>query len=351
MASLMQAIRLARRRRARARRATALRLRGAAPRPAPGAPPPRVYCILQYTTTPARALACSLAYWIAVAGILAATVREAPAPAIVRADFGVSAAILVISFLGNLFGLFGGGVNRATKRALEGMRDVITNIGREIANFARDTAAVFATVWGILRKFWARVLLPLILRLDRYIDRIFKWLRDTFGPVIEALLWIRRKIMEFYDKWLAPIFDTIDVLRRILGIFSLFGLEWSRKLDAALAELQERLTLAIARVLGRLNEVIDVIDTITTRDRLFQRIAFLGTLERDLLYIWRAFNNGQSKPLTDEERRAAAAAGVYRSGEQVIEESRLYLRTGDGPNASSIAEWVRELDLRLSRVP
>ena len=120
---------------------------------------------------------------------------------------------------------------------------------------------------------------------------------------------------------------------------------------AALGKNRVPRPLAIERVLGRLNQAIDVLDSVTTRDRLFQRIAFLGTLERDLAYIWRAWNNGQSKPLTDEERRAAAAAGVYKSGDQVIAESALYLRTGDGPNAASIAEWLRELDLRLSRAP
>jgi hypothetical protein len=193
------------------------------------------------------------------------------------------------------------------------------------------------------------VLLPLLRRLDDVLSRVFTWLRDTFGPVIEFLRKVRLRILEFYDKWFKPILDTIDVLRRILGIFSLFGLEWSRKLDRALAEIQDGIALAFERVLGEINRIMATVDRIVTLDGLLQRLTLLRSIERDIAYIWRAHSNSQSKPLTDPERAAARAAGNWPSGEEWHRDSVSYLRGGPSVHDASIREWAAELDLQLRR--
>ena len=270
-----------------------------------------------------------------------------PAPAgILRADFGITTGVIVVTALANLFRLFGGKIDKNVKRALEGMRDIITNVGRTLAEFARDTAGVFATVFGFLRKFWDRVLLPMLRRLDGAITRIFKWLRDTFGPIIEALIWIRRKILEFYDKWFRPIFDTIDAIRRILGIFSLFGLEWSRKLDAKLAELEDALMRPIRTVLTTLNEVIGWVDRIITLDGFLQRVTLLRSLlryERDMWKVW-----------WESIRQREAEKGPIRPGAIATREPRAsarevatYARAGEDPDRARIRESVLDVQLAL----
>ena len=289
--------------------------------------------------------------WLALAlALLVWLDSQLPTPAgVLRADFGVGAAVAVISLLGNLFGLFRGKVDSSVKRGLEGLRGVIVTIGQTLAEFARDTASVFGSVWGFIRKFWDRVLFPLIQRLDRYIVRLFKWLKDTFGPVIEALIWLRAKILAFYAKWLGPIFDTIDVLRRILGIFSLFGLDWSRKLDQKLAELQDALMRPIRLVVEKINQVIDVVDRIVTLDGLLQRITLLRSYARDIRYVWNAWNNSQSKPLTEAERAAAAAAGGHKSTQLIERDFDTYVATGEGPYAALNDELWATIELRLRR--
>lgn len=287
--------------------------------------------------------------------VIALALLLTPAEAYAQSGGGVdgrgwiSIAISVGTFIGRLFGLGSGGVSRDVKRALDGISGVIVDIGRALREFLRDTAMVFATVWAFLRKFWDRVLLPLLRRLDDVLLRITKWLRDTFGPIIEFLQAVRRELLRFYDRWLRPIFDTIDVLRRILGIFSLFGLEWSRRLDRALAEIQDAMALAFSRVVGELNRITGVVDRIVDLDGLLQRLTLLRSVERDIAYIWRAHRNAQSKPLTDAERAAARAQGKWPTGEEWHRDSVSYFRGGPSVHDASIREWAAELDLQLRR--
>jgi hypothetical protein len=288
--------------------------------------------------------------WLAIALLVWLDAPLAPALPLVRADFGVSAAILVISFLGSLFGLFGGKVDKNTKRALEGMRDIITSIGKTVAEFARDTASVLGSVWGFFRKLWDRVLLPMLQRLDRYVVRLFKWLRDTFGPIISFLQEVRRKILAFYDKWFRPIFDTIDVFRRILGIFSLFGFEWSRKLDQALAELQDRLLAPIRLVLEKVNQVIDIVDRIVTLDGLVQRVTLIRSLlkyQKDALNVWW---QSVHRPLTPDQQQEYQRPLQTRTIAAVNDDARAYVLLGGGPDRARIDEHVADLVLRMRGV-
>lgn len=282
--------------------------------------------------------------WLALTWLDART----PAPAgVLRADFGVSAGILIISFLGGLFGLFGGKIDKNVKRALEGLRSIITAIGQTAAEFARDTASVFGTVLGLLRKFWDRILFPLIRRLDGYVVRLFKWLRDTFGPIIEFLREVRRKILDFYNKWFRPIFDTIDAIRRVLGVLSFFGLSWARELDAKLAALQDALMRPIRLLLEKLNEVIDIVDRIMTLDGLLQRITLLRSVARDVGRIGAIWHAAHSKPLTPAEKDAIGRENPWPTSAQILVGSRLYVETGEGPQSGLIAELVLDSRRRL----
>lgn len=266
------------------------------------------------------------------------------------AEFGRTNAEQIIQGIGTLFGIFGGKIDRAVKRSLEWLRDGIVGLGKTLAEFAAQTGLMLARVVGLLRRFWARVLLPLLRRLEGWADRIQKWLRSTFGPIIEALLWLRRKIFEIYDRWLRPIFDTIDVIRRVLSVLSFLHLDVARKLDAKLAALEERLRRPLELVIRKVNEAIDIVDRVITLDGLFQRLALLRSIERDIGRIGAIWHAAQSRPLTDEERRTDASAPGLKPPEQSVSDLRAYLRTGDGPNSRWAGEWTAELRRRLANV-
>jgi hypothetical protein len=86
-----------------------------------------------------------------------------------------------------------------------------------------------------------------------------------------------------------------------------------------------------------------------TADGLFQRLALVRSIERDVRYVRNALANAFSRPVTDAERRAALEGLDYKSTEQLIEETRVYLQTGAGPRAALIEELSQDLALRLRR--
>lgn len=282
--------------------------------------------------------------WLTLAALDDA--RRSPA-GVLHADFGISAAILVIAGLNALFGLFKGKVDKNLAGALTGMRDAIVNFGKVLAEFAKDTGAMLARFAGLVRRFWSAVILPALRRLDGWARRLHTWLRDTFGPLLRALLWLRTKILDFYTKWFRPIFDTIDVLRRMLSLLGFLHLEFARKLDQKLAELERRLRIPLEAVIRKINEAIDVVDRVITLDGLFKRLALIRSMARDARLLVNIWHNSQDKPLTDEERRAAVERLPFPSSEEIRRDFREYLETGDGADAASIREAITDLAIQF----
>jgi len=267
-----------------------------------------------------------------------------------RADFGASAAVaLIITVAGFLKNLFGGRIDAKVKRALDGLKNAIVAMGKEIAEFFRNVGGKFGDVWSWVRRQWRNVIVPALRKLDRYVKRVFKWLKDTFGPIIEFLQKVRRELLKFYDKWFRPIFDTIDVIRRVLGIFSLFGLEWSRKLDQKLAELEDAIRRPFLLLVQKVNEIIDVVDRIVTLDGLLQRITLLRSVVRDVYSIAGIWHRAHSKPLTDQERQQIQAGAKLMESEEISAAFDEWRQTGGGPFAAEIAEHSAELRIRLRK--
>jgi len=281
-----------------------------------------------------RVLAACLA--AAALGLIALDQWHPIAPGARRADFGATAAIAIASFIGNLFSFFSGRIDRNVKRALEGLRDVITGIGRTLIQFIGNTAGRFADVFDWLKRQWRDVLVPALRTLDRHVRRFFKWLHDTLSPLIQAIVWLRTHILKIYDRWLRPIFDTIEMLRRILSVFSFFGMEWSRKLDAKLAELEAALRRPIAAILDKLNDAIGAIDRIATANGLLQRLTLVASLVRDQRYLSNLWWNAQTPRLTEAERAELRAAAKLPDPDVVVDELGVWLETRGGIHAEGI---------------
>jgi len=294
-----------------------------------------------------RTLAWRVAVWLAL-GAAAAFDALVPSPhAALQADFGVDVGRALVNFGALLLGIFGGRIDKAVKRALETMRDAIVKIVETLAAFAAQTGTLFARVAGLLRRFWTRALLPLLRRLDDWALRVQRWLRDTFGPILRFLLEVRRRLLEFYAKWFRPIFDTIDVIRRILGLLSVLHLDFARKLDQKLAELERRLRLPLEVVIRKINEAIDVVDAIIDANGFFRRLALIRSLvryQKDALKVWW---QSVHRPLAGVKREEYESPPRLRPIDAVATDYRQYVIEGGGPDAARIDEHARDYALRL----
>lgn len=223
-------------------------------------------------------------------------------------------------------------------------------VGTALYRFAINLGGIFSKVYGVLGDFWRGVLRPFITYVWRNIERLQKWLKDTLGPALKFIDSVRQRVLEIYDRYFRPIFDTIEVVRRTLQLLAALRLDWARELDRKLAEIEDRLLWPIREAMFRLNQVTEWINRIVTLDGLFQRLTLLRSVGRDIGRIAAIWHQAHSRPLTDEERRSDPAAPGLKPPEQVAADFRAYLLTGQGPHQAQLEEALTDLRLRLASV-
>ncbi len=240
---------------------------------------------------------------------------------------------------------------RITLQALAWSVRALWAFAGAIANAAKAVGKAFAIagkeIWSFMRTTLARAIVAGWKKFWHLVDRFRAWLERSFKPVLDFLFMVRRRLMDFYTRWIRPVLDVIDIGRKVARVLGALGIEWAQALDRRLMEIQEAIDRPFRAVLARVNEIIGIVNRVVTADGLFQRLALIRSIERDVRYVFNTLHNAQSKPLTDDDRESALARDNYKTGQQFIAETRVYLETGDGPNAASIDEWSQDLAIRL----
>lgn len=243
----------------------------------------------------------------------------------------------IIAGLGNLFR---GKVDGATKFSLLALRVAIAGLAEQLTNYATETTGKQSSGAGILIRLWDAVLLPFFQKADRRILKIYNWLKDTFGPVISALLWIRKHIIKFYDHWFKPIFDTIDAVRGILRIMGLLHIDVARKLDEKLARLEARILAPLRIALQTINQLIDWTQRIIDGDGFFQRYTLVRSLLKHERDMWQVWWTSIHRSETENAKAPPAAVGV-KAAEDVAGEAITALNGGDTPGSALASEVAR----------
>lgn len=240
---------------------------------------------------------------------------------------------------------------QATLATLAWTVRVLWAFGSTVYNAIVDVANValrgVRRAWRFFRWTYEQVLSPAWRKFWHLVDVVHDTLERVLAPVFSILRRIRDELLHLYEHWVRPVLDTISVARKTLHVLEALHIKWAKKLDDALGRLEEQIDRPFRFLLSKLNEVINLVNRIVTLDGLIQRLALVRSIERDIRYVVNAWHNSQSKPLTAQDRAAAAARDDYKSGEEIERELRAYLETGDGPWRPSIDEWSADLSLRL----
>lgn len=269
---------------------------------------------------------------------------------VVRADFGASALIpIVISLLGNLFQRFNGRTNSETKYAFEGIRSDITNISRRFLDGIVDLAGKVAAVLGATRRVLSTIFGRLYNMLAEVVNRIARILDRIFGPIIDFLDKVRFYLKKIYDKILRPILDTIEIVRSFLQLLALFNVDWARKLDQKLAELEQYVLAPYDWLVGKINTVENWINRIVTLDGLIQRVALIGAMVRDVEYTNKLFFNSQIRSLTPRQLAALQKVDVEDHPELVITKMRRHVARQDTDVSGAIRESIANVKINLRR--
>lgn len=204
--------------------------------------------------------------------------------------------------------------------------------------------------WELLKLTYTNVLKPAWLKVYNFIGHVKTWLDKYVRPALNLLKWVKDRILEIYNKFVRPILDIIDVTRRALRILASLGVDWARRLDTKLGELEAKINAPFLFLLRELNKVINIVNRIVTADGLFQRLAFLQTMKRDAQLAWNTLWNNLQHPLTDAKKEETKAKVAGKPLEKVFGDVRTYMQTKDGDDAGLFdemtAQWRKQLKIK-----
>jgi hypothetical protein len=215
-------------------------------------------------------------------------------------------------------------------------------IGRAFVEFGRKA-------WDFIQVTYERVLRPAWQKFWEFFDKTRRWLESVFRPVLEFLDRIRSYVLRFYETYVRPILDVIGIARRVLGILASLGLDWAQKLDEKLRWLEEKIEAPFRIAIAKINEAIGIINRVVTADGLFQRLAYVRTLERDMRYLNRAFANWRSKPTPDADFQATKKKLAAKTPAELERDAIAHIDGTGGPRAALISEMVQHWTIQIER--
>lgn len=261
-----------------------------------------------------------------------------------------------LAFIIGLGSLIFKGLQVAAHVTLEVLKWVVANLSLVVTKIANGLKTLGAGVlvglhkaWDFFRLTYDRVIKPAVLKFWGWFDKARLWLDRTFRPILDWLKMVRDNLIGFYHTWVRPWLDIIDVTRRGLRIFAALGLDWARKLDAKLGQIEEKIDRPFRYVLGKINEVINIVNRVVTADGLFQRVALLRSLARDYQYAWNQFHSVFDRAITDPEKVAIDEKNKLPTFTENLQAFEQYLSQGTGPDAPLIDELALDLLLELRR--
>jgi hypothetical protein len=201
--------------------------------------------------------------------------------------------------------------------------------------------------WQFFKLTYDTVIKPAFLKLQTWYRATRDWLKATFGPVLEFLKTVRDTLLCFYKTWVRPWLDLIDVTRRLLRILAALGLDWAKALDKKLGSLEALIDKPFRIVLGKVNEIINLVNTVITAGGLFQRVALIRSLERDYIFAWRAATNPWRRLISDDEWKARPGGKDPKTVQEIAADTRAYMVNHGGPNAAVLNEMAAQWRIYL----
>jgi len=271
-------------------------------------------------------------------------------PRVVYADFGASAAVIaVIAVVNFLSGLFHGRVDPQVMRGIDGIRSGIRDLGGAIVEGLTAVAWRFAQVWDWLRKWFSRIARELYDVIRAVVQRVSKILDKVLGPVIDFLDKVREHIWKIYNDYVKPILDIIEFIRIPLRILSQFNVEWAKKLDATLAQIEDEIVENFQLVLGTLNKTINLLNDIVDVDRLLKRITLLRSILRDVQYLNNLWWNSHTRELTEAQRENYRSKFEPTEPERVTAEMRVHFASGNARISPAVREAIANVKINLRK--
>lgn len=203
-----------------------------------------------------------------------------------------------------------------------------------------STGAIFSKVWEGMKVVWTDVLKPGLVWIDKQLQRLQAWLKDTFKPVFEFLKRVRDELQLIYKRFVLPIVDTIEFIRALNRVLLAFHIHVLQALDSVLQQLEQRLTEPILWLNAQINKIWNALELVVTADGLFQKLTLIRSMSRYVPNWVRIATAARSTPLTGDQAYAIERANETPTVAAATADLSVYYQGGAADVAPAIDEAI-----------
>lgn len=249
-----------------------------------------------------------------------------------------------------IFGLFQGAIDAIVASlvvAVQIAQIAIVSLWNALKAAGVALMTGFAKAWDFLKPLYTDLLKPAWQKFWTWFDTARAWLEKTFGPILQFLRTVRDTLLKYWQEFVQPWLDLIDVTRKGLRVLAALGLDWARQLDAELGKLEDKIQAPFLYLLGKLNEVINAVNLVVGADGLLQRVALIRSMFRDYQYCWKAIVKPYSAPVDPDTQDQIRQGIAARTLDDVEHDYQQYLRDQTGALSPAVDAAVAAFRARL----
>lgn len=162
----------------------------------------------------------------------------------------------------------------------------------DLSKLRNDTAQAIDTTYrfswksvfalgGLLKVFdfvWTHIIKQLVSTVVQVAKQLVNLVQRVITPMLNAIHRIREILNEVYDKFLRPVLNVIQHVRRYLQILKALHVPFADKLDGILARVQGKIIGPFLWTLRTLNGYGRWINLVVTATATIQRPIFIRTM-------------------------------------------------------------------------
>ena len=217
-----------------------------------------------------------------------------------------------------------------------------------IANFfyqlALDIKKAFQWIWENIVK------VGLVKALQLF-QTVRAWLQKVFGPILHWLKLARQWYDWAFNRFIKPVLILIQRIRQFLQIFRLLGFKWAARLDARLAQIENKIIQAYELIRQNLNRLTSWVQLIVDPTFLLRRNPLFGALIRSVPELRNLLLASVSRPLTPEEQDAQNAGHARYTLNSQEDRQKQYYSQGQLPPdvAASQADFQAKISAYVNQ--
>ncbi len=152
---------------------------------------------------------------------------------------------------------------------------------------------------------WTNIVKEGLTKLVSVFVRVQTWLAKYVNKVTAWLVRLRKWYDQYFNQFVRPVLNAIRHLRQTLQIFRLLGFKWAARLDARLAQIENRIVQAYELLRVNLNRVISWAQLIADPFGILRRNPVLAAVLRDAPEIKNAIDRATNHHTTQQEVNSA----------------------------------------------